>query len=388
MGLFDLIFGKKPKQEVLQASPDFKMLTAYTPAFMDRGTQLYETELIRSAINARATHIGKLKVEFYGHGAAALEKRLKRPNEFATWSQFLYRVSTILDTNNSCLIVPSFDNYGRVKAVYPVLPQRSKMVEKNGEPWVAFEFVNGRYAQLPIWQVAVMTRMQYRNDYFGESNDALKPTMRLIDIQNQGITEGIKSAATYRFMATLSNFIKPEDMKKERQRFDENNFSGVGGGVLLFPNTYQNVKQVDSKPYTIDAEQMRIIQNNVFSYYGVNEDVLQSKTYGDAWTAFYESAVEPFAVQFSEVMTALFTLTGQLDGDAGVMATANRLQYMSNKEKLEVSAQLADRGILNRDEVREIWQLPPLMDGSGKEYIIRGEYYNASEKVNGESANE
>ena len=63
------------------------------------------------------------------------------------------------------------------------------------------------------------------------------------------------------------------------------------------------------------------------------------------------------------------------------MATANRLQYMSNQEKLNVSAQLADRGILNRDEVREIWNLPPLPDGEGQAYIIRGEYWNANEKI-------
>jgi hypothetical protein len=113
----------------------------------------------------------------------------------------------------------------------------------------------------------------------------------------------------------------------------------------------------------------------------VNEEILTNKAYGDAWTAFYEGAVEPFAVQFSEVITKmLFTLNEQ-SRDNLVMATANRLQYMSNKEKLEVSAQLADRGVLNRDEVREIWNLPPLPNGEGQEYIIRGEYWNATEKI-------
>ena len=58
-----------------------------------------------------------------------------------------------------------------------------------------------------------------------------------------------------------------------------------------------------------------------------------------------------------------------------LMATANRLQYMSNTEKLNVSAQMADRGIMNRDEIREIWNLPPLPDGQGQAYTIRGEYY-------------
>ena len=62
------------------------------------------------------------------------------------------------------------------------------------------------------------------------------------------------------------------------------------------------------------------------------------------------------------------------------MATANRLQYLSNSEKLNVSSQMLDRGIMSINDVREIWNLPPV-DG-GESRIIRGEYYNANEKVN------
>ena len=64
-----------------------------------------------------------------------------------------------------------------------------------------------------------------------------------------------------------------------------------------------------------------------------------------------------------------------------VFAASNRLQYMTNKDKLDVSAQLTDRGILNRDDARKIWNLPPIPDGSGEEYIIRGEYKNAAEQI-------
>ena len=62
-----------------------------------------------------------------------------------------------------------------------------------------------------------------------------------------------------------------------------------------------------------------------------------------------------------------------------IMATSNRLQYMTTQEKLNVSSQMADRGILNRDEIREIWNLPPLPDGQGQAYTIRGEYYLMNE---------
>ena len=60
-------------------------------------------------------------------------------------------------------------------------------------------------------------------------------------------------------------------------------------------------------------------------------------------------------------------------------ATANRLQYLSNAEKLNVSSQLLDRGIMSINDVRDIWNLPPVEDGDRR--IIRGEYYDTKEKM-------
>ena len=61
------------------------------------------------------------------------------------------------------------------------------------------------------------------------------------------------------------------------------------------------------------------------------------------------------------------------------MLTANRLQYMSNNDKLNVSSQLLDRGIFSINDVREIWNLPPVENGDQR--VIRGEYYSADDKL-------
>ena len=209
--------------------------------------------------------------------------------------------------------------------------------------------------------------------------------MKLIEIQNQGITEGVKSAATYRFMARYNNLSFDEDITKEQKRF--NDLAGQKGGLtLLFPKTYEDIKQVDSKPFVIDAQQMKIIRDNVFSYFGVNEDIIQNKAYGDKWTAFYEGDIEPWAVQLGDVLLNMFRRLGELSGDAEVVLNANRMVYMESKQRLNISAELSDRGILNRDEVRAIWNLPPLPNGEGQAYIIRGEYMNADDKINGDKA--
>ena len=378
MGLFDFIFGKKPEPKG-RYQGDYKMLTGYSPNFTRFDGGVYESELIRAAIGARATHISKLKIETQGSARRALQAKLKHgPNQFQTWSQFLYRLSTMLDVHNTAFIVPIWDEYGEPSGVYAPLPDRVKIVQYNNVPYLQYEFAWGDKAAVELEYCAVMNKYQYRDDFFGETNAALFPTMDLIHIQDQGIKEGVKSAATYRFMAQLANFSNAGDLAKERKRFTAENFArdAEGGGLLLFPNTYKDIKQIDVKPWVVDADQMKVIKDNVFEYFGVNEEVLTNKAIGDAWSAFYEGAIEPFAIQFSEVMTKmLFTLREQSQGNK-VIATANRIQYMSNKDKLEVTNGWADRGMATIDELREIWNMPPLPDGKGEAIPIRGEYYD------------
>ena len=377
MGLFDFLF--KKKDDPTGIYKDFKLLTGYSPQFSRFGGNVYESELVRAAIGVRATHISKLKVEVHGSARKTLQSKLKHgPNQFQTWSQFLYRLSTILDIHNTAFIVPIWDEYGEVSGIYTPLPDRVKIVQYGGTPYLRYEFSWGEHAAVELSLCGIMTKYQYESDFFGSNNRALFPTMDLINIQNQGIQEGVKSAATYRFMAQMANFSNSKDLAKERKRFTQENLSkdAEGGGLLLFPNTYKDIKQIDVKPWVVDADQMKIIKDNIYQYFNVNDDVLMNKAFGDSWNAFYEGAIEPFAIQFSEVVTKmLFTLREQTQGNM-VTATSNRIQYMSNKDKLEVTSGFADRGMASIDELREIWNLPPLPDGKGQAIPIRGEYYD------------
>ena len=376
MGLFEKIFKPRQAEAARIAKEYFRTLTAYQPHFTTWNGSLYESDLVRAAIDARARHISKLKVEIMGSAQPTLRTKLKlRPNPWQTWSQMLYRCSTILDMENTLVIVKVYDNYMDPIGVCPILPRKCEIVEFKGEPWLRYEFENGMKAAQRFSECAVLTKFQFKSDFFGETNNALSPTMKLIHVQNEGIEEAVKNGATFRFMARLSNFALAEDIAQEQRRFTENNLRNEDGGILLFPNTYNDVRQIDSKPYTVSEAENNNIRQSVYNYFAVNDDILQSRAYGDAWAAFYESVIEQFAIQFSEAMTAmLFTDTERQHGTF-VMATSNRLQYMSTQEKLNVSSQMADRGIMNRDEIRDIWNLPPLPDGQGQAYTIRGEYY-------------
>lgn len=385
MGLFDKIF---PKKQIMQEQTRFTMLNGDSSIFTtNRMQEAYNQELIRSAIDARARHISKLKIEMGGTAKRKMQNRLKHaPNEWQTWAQFLYRTSTILDTQNTCFIVPMYDEYGEINGVFPILPSETEVVDFRGNAFLRFRFMSGKTASVEMKKCGILTKFQYKNDFFGENNGALNSTMDLLDIQNQGIKEGVKNSASFRFMATMGNFATDDDLSLERNRFSEKNLKN-GRGLLLFPSTYKDIKQIDSKPFVPDSETIKITRENIMNYYGVSMNVLQNKAYGEEWSAFYEGAVEPFAIQFSEVMTRmLYTDIEQSNGNF-LMATANRLQYMTTADKVNVSTQMADRALMNIDEIREIWNLPPLPNGEGQKFIIRGEYYEANGKLNESGAN-
>ena len=382
MGIFEKIFGKKDGGAAQQAREQFRLLDGYSPAFRTWQGSIFESELIRAAIDAHGRHAAKLMPVIQGTAKPGLRSRLQNePNEFQTWPQFLYRTAVILYARNTSFIVPVLGDYGETTGIISIAPESWELVDYQGEPWIRFLFDNGRKRRaVELWRVGILTRYQYRSDLFGDDNDALKSTLDLIAIQRQGVQEAIKNGASFRFMAVSSNWSKDEDLARERQRFDRENFTGESGGVLLFPNTYKDVKQITSSAYTVDSGQLKLITDNVYNYFGVNESILQNKAFGDEWLAFYEGAIEWLAINLSDSVTRMLYSERERTLGNRVTFTSNRLQYMSNSDKLRVAAQMADRGLMTRNEIREIFNLAPLPEPYGSQIPVRGEYYNVNEE--------
>lgn len=377
MGIFEAIF-KKPKADI-NAKGYFKMLNGYSPVFTNAPESIYEMELTRAAIHSFANFCGKLKPEVTGTARQNLSKTLLfKPNPFQDTYKFLYRLATILLVNNTAFVCPIEDDFGRLVGYYPLLPQNCEVIDVGGKPYLRYSFATGQKAAVEFEKVGILTRFQYSNDFFGADNRAFNPTMQLIHTNNQGIINGVKNSAAIRFLAKIANLFDAEDIKKERERFTKDNLSADNqSGMIIYDNKFSEVKQVDSKPFTINANQMMQIKENVFDYFGVSEGIIQNKYSEDEWNAFYEGAIEPFALQLSLVMTNMTFTEHQISCGNSIIFTANRLQYASNQTKLSISTQLFDRGLINRNAVMDIWNMAHVEDGD--KYYIRKEYTEVSQ---------
>lgn len=373
MGAFEKLF-RRPKEKK-KVMGYFKMLDGYSPIFTTYDGGLYEMELVRACIHTFANHCSKLSPKVTGADAKAknIQAMLDwKPNIFMTGAQFLYKVATIYEAQNTCFIVPLLDDFDRLTGFYPVNPQQTEIIDVDGEPWLRYRFKSGEHAAIELARCGVVSKYLYNNDVFGETNAALLPTLRLLDVQNQGIVEGIKNSASFRFMAVMNNFTDEEDLKNERKNWVDNNLGPDSGGLALFPNTYTNIQQIQSLAQIVDPEQVKLIENRAYTYFGSNEGILLNKATGDDWAAYYEGKIEPFALQLSQAMTVMTYSQNERTRHNSIAWSANRLQYMTNKDKLQVSSQMFDRGVLRLNDIMDIWGLPHVPDGD-KRYI-RKEY--------------
>lgn len=383
MGLLDRLFPKhRQLAEKTATATNYKTITEYQTVFSTWNGKIYEQALVRSAIEKTSVLASKLKPEVLGDSSPRIRRALDvAPNQYMSWPKMIGRLMTILLNDNTAAVVPAFDKDMQVTGIYPLKFDTAEVVDYKGEPWVRFYLDSGDTMAIELKWVCFLTRFQYESDFFGTSNSALTSTLQLMDYQEQAQEAAIRNGANIKFIAAASSSMRPEDIERKRDEFSDRNLSTKNtSGLMIYDNTFESMKQVEPVSYTVSPEEMDRIQRNVFNYFGVNESILQSSYTEEEFGAFYESQIEPFAVQLGEGLTQmLYTPTQRRHGNR-VVFSANRLEYASNASKRNMIRDMLDRCVMTLNEAREILQLPPTENGDV--FIARGEYYILDRSLN------
>lgn len=376
MGLLDKILPGR-RHENKPGGVSFQTVTEDLPVFSAWDGSIYEQQLTRSAIHAFATACSKFSPEHHGTAKSRLTRAFETsPNAYSTWPRFLYRVATMYEVDDTVAIVPTFGgDLNTITGIWPLKFDYAEVMTYHGEPWVRFYLPKGDAMAIELENVCLLSKYQYASDLFGTAN-VLDTTMRLIDAQVQAQEAAIKNGASIRFIGAVDGMMKDSDIEKKRDKFTEDNLSSKNqSGLMIYDATFRDLKQVTNQSYTIDNAEMERIKNDVFNYFGVNEDILQNRFDESTWNAFYEGKCEPFAIQLGEGLSHML-YTQRERANNWVSFSSNRLEYSSTESKRKIIGDLYDRAVITKNEGREILQLPPVEGGD--EFVIRGEYISAS----------
>lgn len=372
--MFQNIFGNKKNNVVVKQ--DYKLLNNYSSSYTPVGTDVFDNAVARECINVIATHSAKLLPKHIKGNADRVKGDIdfllsKKPNPIMTKFDFIYRTVAILYTYNNAFVYIAKNNDGRITGFYPVIATKYDLYEgKNNKPYLRFRFVNGKEYTLPYEDLIHIRRFYNRNDIYGENNQALINPLETLVISNDGIKNSIKLTNSLRGILHYENaMLKEEDLRKNRDNFvnDYLNIADKSGIATL--DSKAKFEAIDMKPVVLDNEQLKEVKANVYEYFGINENIIQSKYTAEQWNSFYESVIEPLAIQLSDVFTVkIFGEKSMRDGNQ-IVFTTNRLQYATMDSKIRVIKEMGSLGLLTKNEAREIVDLPALDGEEGLKII-------------------
>jgi HK97 family phage portal protein len=347
-----------------------RMLSGYTPVFTPWCGKPYEADVVRAAVDAIARNAGKLKAKHIrrvGGNVVPMGGQIERlltarPNPNMNAYDFLYRLITTLMIDNNAFAYPVWDGPNLV-AVWPINCVMAEFLEDESKTiYVKFYFFDGGQVVLPYSDVLHLRRHYYSNDLLGEPNEPINATLTAIHTTNEGLAQAVKTSAHLRGILKYQGLLKDSDIEKNRERFVNQYMTLQNTGGVAALDSKADYIELKNQPLMVNANQMKELRDAVYRYFGINEKIVSGNYTEDEWNAFYESTIEPLAVQMSlEFTSKLFTDRERGFGNE-IVFEANRLQYASVSTKLALVA-LVDRGAMTPNEWREAFNLAPIEGG-------------------------
>lgn len=354
----------------------------YSSRFSAFGNDIYASECVRSCIRPLAEFSSKAE-------AKCKDKEIEnilntRPNVYMNGKDFLYKVRTMLEIQNSVFIYISRDDRGKASGFYPVPWRSFEALEYNNGLFIKFYFNSLAVSDLTLpWADLAVVRKDYnKSDIAGDPNDAILNTLEMLHTTDEGLANSIKATANLRgIIKSTKGMLSPEDVRKQKDDFvrDYLNLENAGGIASL--DATQEFIPISMNPATASHEQMQGFREDIQRYFGVNDDIIMSKMNSEQLEIFYEARIEPFLVRLSTELTSKAFNKRELGFGNYIVYESNKLQFCSLDKKIQLFKDVVLYGGMTINEWRVGCNMAPV-DG-GDERIMRLD----AQQVEGDSDN-
>lgn len=333
----------------------------YNSRFYAFGNNIYASDVVRSCIRPLAEHTSKAN-------ARCTDKNIEyilnvSPNMYMNGKDFLAKLRTRLEIQNTAFIFIARDDRAKVVGFYPVPYQSFEALEYKNGLFIKFHMKNHDDMTFPWEDLAVVRKDYNSSDIAGDDNGALLPLLELLNTTNQGISNAVKATANLRgILKSTKAMLSEEDVKKQKDAFVREYLNLENEGGIASLDSTQEFTPISMSPTITSYAQMKEFRENVERYFGISNAIITSDYTESQMEAFYESRIEPFLIALSNELTRKVFTKRELGFNNYIMYESNRMQYASNATKLSM-VQMVDRGALTPNEWRFLFNLAPVEGG-------------------------
>lgn len=355
MSILSKLFGRQTAQGKPQT---FIEINSTFSSFSGTG---YNSAAFRAAVDAIARHTAKLQAHSADTGLETL--LTQAPNAYMSAYDLLYKTAAAYFTHNNAFMLlqrgePHLaqNSAEGIAAIYPLNPSSVEFRPgSDGALYLECTFPDGRQITFPYTDIIHLRRHFLTNDLLGDSNAPLYSLLDTADTLNQGISASVKNGTSIRGVLKFTSLVNPAQVKAEKEQFVSDYFNpGNNGGIAATDQRFDFVP-ANIAPYSVPKEQFETINRQITDYLGVGASIVNGTYTENEFSAFYESIVEPFALQLAQEY--------RLKTGAEITFTAERMEFSSAATKIKLLHEAAPLGLITVNEARKLLALPPVKDG-------------------------
>lgn len=352
MNILSKLFGRQQKPQA------FIEINSTFNSFSGTG---YNSAAFRAAVDAIARHTAKLQAHSADTGLETL--LTQAPNAYMSAYDLLYKTAAAYFTHNNAFMLlqrgePHLaqNSAEGIAAIYPLTPSSVEFRPgSDGALYLECTFPDGRQIAFPYTDIIHLRRHFLTNDLTGDSNAPLYALLDTADTLNQGIAASVKNGTSIRGVLKFTSLVNPAQVKAEKEQFVSDYFNpGNNGGIAATDQRFDFVP-ANIAPYSVPKEQFETINRQITNYLGVGASIVNGTYTENEFSAFYESIVEPFALQLAQEF--------RLKTGVEITFTAERMEFSSAATKIKLLHEAAPLGLITVNEARKLLALPPVKDG-------------------------
>lgn len=372
----------------------YKLLNSYENYFYPVADCIYDDATVRTCIDAIAKNVAKLKISHNrrkGDAVVQVDNRLNyllgtRPNEFMSAYDFIYKIVSQCYCHNNSFTYIKRDQLGNIIGFYPLDYGAVSLVEYDGEMYCKFAFMQAGFVTVPYTSIIHIRKHFNTHDIFGDSNkEILGENLSLLTTLKQGLKKAVKEGSRIKGLLKFTGILRPEDQQAQLDLFTSNIKSTSNGSGIGTTDAKADFIELKSQNTTANDTQMNLVREDIYRYFGISEKIITANYTESEWNAFFESVIEPLAIQMSQEFTAKVFSEKERGFGNEITFTMNRLEYVSLDSKVNLVQVLQQTGVMTINELREIFGFSALPDGGKR--LVSLNYVN-SEKQDKYQVNE
>ena len=381
--LLSTIFGNTKQPINLENA---QLINSFNSLITNYNSEIYNDLTVRSCVDTIARHVSKLKPvhiikdEDGRHLQNTTINSLlnSRPNIYMSTADFLYKVTSQLLYYGNAFIFLQKDTQNNIIGFYPIDFATCELKEVNNALYLKFNFYTGKTIAVPYTDIIHIRRNFSSHDFLGQ--DAYQPlqeTLSNLFKARRSISNKVENSGKISGVLKIKGNVGQENWITQAKTFAKNfmSFTNDTGGIAAVDSSTDFVP-ITNKVESAEDTQLKYLQSEVYSYFGLTEAIVSGNYTETEWQAFYESIIESIKIQLSQEFTAkVFTDQERKYGNL-IDFNSNRLTYASTANKVSMVKELGALGLLTTNEARELFDLPPVEDGDKR--LVSLNYINAA----------